>query len=578
MGAVAIRRLVCRLFSQIALNEQRTKRFLNSIGVVAVFSSVAFARQDTSSMKSMPAEFAVDSLSARFEDIYGRLPYAALSSLSYSYYEESVDISSRYDGLVDHFNTGEANFMVGNRTSYEVAGDLRNSWPNDRDRFYNIGIALRPGSSWEFAGHAEYEPYRVEYEEYEGESTTKHTSLGLSATYLSGGRMNFSEERLKQYYYFSDLLLDPDQFAFSFSPTYLSESLTGQSIGDGYSIGLPVRLTYGLSDRFAIGMNGYFDFSSGKSSLIFSNGIFSYQGNSWEVKPGFNLSYMVNDGDLLKFGIDWYYHEQNENLFDSTNDEYQGLYREERKINDRYNFAILSASWNIISTKRFLSTYDLRRLLYTGAYLCRGETINQARIDYLTDEYYSLFSESSVGSTKKILLSDSLVIGTLDFLQLELAGSLGAPLREGSFWTDQLIGGLTFHNLRFNGTELNDFDYFFGMIDNAGDYSATVNIVLSNVESDRSPRVPDLQVDFIGRFGIITELDAGFNLTYETWKYSGGSSPYENWAWGGSIRGNILDRLRLQCSLSWGKEVDYDGGPRLNWNSLNAQVSLSALF
>lgn len=539
-----------------------------SIAVVALLSSASFAQQDTTGTKSASFELRVDSLLAHFEDIYGRLPDATLSSLSYSYYEESLEISSRYDGLVDHFNSGEARFMQGNRASYEVAGGLRNSWPNDRDQFYNVDFTLRPRNTWEFSGTAEYERYVTE-------NTTKHTSLGLSVTHLSGGQTDFSEDRLKQYYYFSDLLLDPNQLEFSFSPAYRNQSANGSTDAESHDIDLPVSLSYGLSNRLTVRVDGYFYRPSGEASNTFSNGIMSLQGNDWEIKSGLSVGYLFTDDNLIKCGIEWYNNGEDEVYSDSlSGDEYQ----QETTIKDRHSFAVLSASWNTVSLRRSISIYDLRRFLYTGGYLDQGEAINQARIEYLTDDYSAIFEESSIGWTKKILLSDSLVAGTFDFLQFELAGSLGAPLREGDFWRGRLMGGFTFHNLRFAGSELNDFDYFFGKINSPGDYSAATNVVLSSMEWTQYPGEPDLQFNFIGRFGIIRGLDAGFDFAYETWKYSGGSSPYENWMWGGSIRGNILDTLRLQCSLSWKKDVDYAGGPWFDWNSMTAQISLNAIF
>ncbi len=538
------------------------------IVAAALFSSASFAQQDSAGTKSVYPGPEADSSSACFEDIYGRLPDATLSSLIYSYYEESLEISSRYDGLVDHFNSGEGGFMLGNREDYEVVGGLRNSWLDDRDQFYNVGFTLRPRNSWEFSGNAEYERYK-------DENATEHVSLGLSITHLSGGQVQFTEDRLRQYYFFSDLLLDPNQLAFSFSPAHRSQSVNGSTDAESHDIDLPVSLSYGLSDRLTAGVDGYFYRPYGEASYTFSNGISSLQGNEWEIESGLNLRYLFTDNNLFELGIEWFNNGEDNVYSDSLSGDES---RQETTIRDKYSFAVLSASWNAVSLKRSISIYDLRKSLYTGVYLNQGETINQARVEYLTDDYSSVFEESSIGWTKKILLSDSLVAGALDFLQFELAGSLGVPLRAGDVWRGRLIGGFTFHNLTFGGTELDDFDYFFGKINSPGDYSATTNVVVSNMERTQYPGEPDLQFNLIGRFGIIRGLDLGLDFVYETWKYSGESSPYENWSWGGNIRGNILDRLRLQCSLSWGKDVDYAGGPWVDWNSVTAQLCLSALF
>lgn len=511
--------------------------------------------------ESMPP----DSLSALFEDIYGRFPNAATYGLHYVHAENRSDGASAF--TFPAVNNAVANFTLGDRRSYQLSAGFRN---NALTSYYpsqavNLGLTVRPDASWQFSG-AGYYGHRG------GTSSTDYLNLSLSTDHLSGGGVEFNESTLRQYYYFSNLFLRAGQVEFSFAPTYNGMPNSENGL-ENYTINSPVSLMYGLSDRITGGVNAYFYRSSFRSPSTAPSGTVGSSGtDGWEYQLGFEISYLADNNNAVAFGVNWYNNRWTDNYLSIYSN---GYVQQQTRIDNR-SFADLSASWHLSFLDKPISVYDLRRSYYTGNYLHTGEATNGLKITYSSKSNTGNGSFPSSISFVKTTIADSLVVGLNDILEFSAKGEVLEGYSSSANWARYGLAQLTFHNLRYSGSELSDFDYFFGRINTPGDYSLTVAGSLASDESyflNEAEPNKEFQVD--GRIGIIDGLDGGIVYSYS--KYDGTFSSSSS-SWRVTARANLLKAFRVECSTLWGNNKSSAGGSTSERRGLNIQASVSALF
>jgi len=343
-----------------------------------------------------------------------------------------------------------------------------------------------------------------------------------------------------------------------------------------YTFNLPVLLSYGLSDQLTANANAYFYKTSSKFSSTMQNGAYSDQSKGWDVNAGLSLNYLFIDdfgnNNRLSVGANWFGNSFNQDDLSS----YTNGYQQETINQDKQSFTILSASWDMLVLNTSISIHDLRRSYYTGNFLHKEEVANQLQVKYSTRTDYSNSVLPSTMSNEKAAFTDSLAVGALDLLQLSIKGVLFQDNFISIGWHRYAIAQVTFHNLRFNGTELSDFDYFFGKIDNPGDYSLTLSGLLSSDNTALGSMIePNSELLLNARLGVIDGFDAGVNYGFT--KYNGSNSSSSN-SWGIALRANLLRAFRVQCTFGWGNSQFVLSDQTTKDNSLNIQATLEALF
>ncbi len=548
-------------FSERRMIPQINPIFLLSL--LVFLYSAAFCQG--TNMGNLPASSTPpeDSLSGLFEDIYGRFPNEMTAALNYVHSE--LNSATLYPEPA--LNDAIADFTAGNRKSYEVSASFQDNTNNTSypSESLNLGLSVRPNDSWQLSGIANYGHST-------GNLSNGQMSLDLSANHLSGGDIHFTENSLRQYYYFSNLFLGSNQSQFGFVPQ-LADQLNSPSGSKYYTIILPVSLRYGITDRFTGGLAAYYYRSLNQSPAIPSEGIGPSSINGWEYQLGLDLSYLADENNSVEFGL---------NLYDNSyalegSSSFSNGYFEQSSTVDKRTFAELSGSWFLSFLNSPISIYDLRRSYYTGNYLNTGEATNQLKVMYSTrDRIENTFLPTSF-SDLKTTIADSVVFGLNNIIELSMEGELGQGYSNaisGKGWARYGIAQLTLHNLRFDAPELSDFDYFFGKIDNPGDYSLTI---IGSLASDNAinfnTQIPNNGVDLVGRIGIIDGFDAGLNYSYSKSSGTAVSSSY----WGFTLRGNLMRAFRVQASTTWGNLQNYFGLP-IKTRSLSLQATINALF
>jgi hypothetical protein len=523
------------------------------LAMTLAMSYTAFAQEDTASASGTAGSR--DSTVVLFEDLYGRFPSGVMPSIGLSQnsltYDNSPGFSSDY-----RFTNGNVNVGIGDRATYQVVGGVQDMQTNNsyKGQAYNFQINLRPAEGWQLTG-------LTGYDHYGSQPQGDNYSAGLSVTHLSGGTSTFTQSRMQQYFYFSNLLPDRGQLVFSFSPTY-GWSREAGGFGNMDNVETPFSLSYGLPGDITFVANADYLRVSNSSPYYTGSGYTTLEYRNMELKGGIGLNRLFTVNTLVALNADFY------SLGNLNSGAYNTAGPLPVSINSSEIFGVVSLSVNSLFLGVPLTVYDLRRSYYTGRYLHEGEAMNQLTARFATRDITlpeQLIQPLGQYANGLFGVDERFSYGLLGFLQASLDGELtSGSKRSGSVW-------LSFHRLEFQGNELGDFDYFFGMITRPGDYSVTVGGTSSN--NDISP---SLALSAIGRFGIIKDLDISLNYSYQ--KYSGSFDRSGN-NWGFDVRGNLIGFMRLDGSVNWGT-TDYASLQYIpsRMKSLNFNLSVKTFF
>ena len=503
-----------------------TKAAAFILAVTLAVSQTAFAQQDNASVRGPGGS--QDSTSVLFEDLYGRFPAGVMPSIGLTQYATTYEYSPGYPS--DHRVTnGNVNVGIGNRATYQVTGSVQDLQSNDsyKGQAYGFRIDLRPTRGWQLTGLADYNHSA-------SQPMVDNYSTGLSITHLSGGSSEFTQSRMQQYFYFSNLLPDRGQLVFSFSPNY-NWSREAGGLGNTDNVETPFSLSYGLPGDFTFVANADYLRLSNHYLYYTASGYTTLEYRNTELKGGIGLNRLFTDNTLVTLNADLY------SLGNLTPSTYSPSGPMPVSTESNETFGVVSLSVNSLFLGVPLSVYDLRRSYYTGRYLHEGEAMNQLAARFATRDITlpeQLIQPLGEYTNGLFGVDERFSYGLLGFLQANLEGELTShSKRSGSVW-------LSFHRLEFQGNELSDFDYFFGMITRPGDYSVTVGGTSSNNDN-----YPSLALSATARFGIIKDLDISLNYSYQ--KYSGTFDRSGN-NWGFDVRGNLMGFMRLDGSVNWG--------------------------
>ena len=530
-------------------NAQWVSEMVAGLAITVAFSCAASAQSLNRQSNSSAAMS--DSTTVLFEDVYGRFPNGVMPSLSVAHY----DIS--YQGGIAPMNpsytNGGVGFTLGNRKTYELTGNFQNfgQTGSTPSQSYDLGFNSRPIAGWQFGGTAFLQ-------RSPGMALTDQYYLGLTVLNLSSGEVSFSQSRLQQYYYFSDLLPDAGQTVFSFSPTYSDSKL---SSGNNNTIEAPFTFSYGLPSRFTLVAEA--NFSQHKNSYPYKDVYTTQTMNNLngEFTAGAGLKRMFGNSTLASFNADYYSLENQTPHFNGTTGAY------ENGASQKQTFAVLSIGLNNLFLNTPLSVYDVRRSYYLGHYLHKDEASNSLTVRYATQDIMmteTLIQPLVPFNFSRFGVDDKFNYGILGMLELNAEGALlQHSSRYGSI-------GLTLHNLNFNGAELSDFDYFFGMINRPGDYTLSVDFSSSNIDY-----TPSTQISTDVRYGIIRDMDVSLNYSYQKFNSSNSTFGQSGNSWGFQLRGNLFGFMRAQGSIDWGR-TDYSvNGPvitRINQVQYNLTI------
>lgn len=487
---------------------------------------VASFAQDNSNRSDVTST-TTDSTTVLFEDVYGRFPAGVMPSVSLMHHRFSIEMGGT-SSTEDKLTNSGFNFNLGDRKSYKVTGSFQNSnytgFPSTQN--YNLGFYSRPVTGWQFGGTATLVGNS-------SHSSDNSFAFGLSAMNLSGGLSHLGESRLQQYFYLSNLLPTTGQLILSFSPYYVRSNASSSKSN---TTEIPVSISYGLPSDFAVGAGvGYIRYRDDYSNPTIS-GTQNLQLGNTETRAEANINRLFGDKTLVEFDAGYY-------SLENLNPYYSG--ESESSVEATQNFAVLSLSLDNLFLNTPVSVLDLRRSYYLGNYLHDGEAKNSLTIRYSTQDIRlseTLIQPLLPVSQERLGIDDKFSFGLLDVLQADLEGALLQHSRRyGSV-------GFTLHRLHFNGPELNDFDYFFGMITRPGNYTASVDASFSNLDF-----APSFGVSASLKYGIIKDLDVALDYSYQ--KYNESYSQSAN-NFGAEVRGNLFGFVRAEGSVNWGM-TDY---------------------
>lgn len=551
-------RVVC---NSISLEKRHGRELCLYIafGFIVLTCPGAFGQENLSSGSSSQVQSRSDSLTALFEDIYGRFPAGIMPSASLTHNESSFDYTGG-SSFSYYMNTGGLDLNLGNRKSYQFTADLQDV-TMDRStpqQLIRVGLSLRPIDGWQFAG-------TTLLNKNTGQAITDEYSAGVSVTHLSGGIARFSESRMRQYFYFSNLLPDRGQLIVSFRPSYYSRNITAYD--QRYSrVETPFAMSYGLPANFILGVNADFLQYRFDYPRTLQTGTMRSTNRTSEATAGLGLSRLLDFGTLLEFEGDFYSLEEMNHDFDPLT----GL--PVSVPTAREDFSVFSITVSSLFTHKQVSVYDLRRSYYLGNYLNAGDKMNRLRVRYATKDINlpeGLMSPLVPYGGPKFGVDDRFSLGMTSFLQVNLEGALfEQSVRYGSM-------ELSLHSLKFDGAELTDYDYFFGMITRPGQYTSTIGAAFTNEDY-----LPAVTLSAEIRYGIMKDMDIALNYSYKDFDNLSGQAGSN---WGFDLRGNLLGFIRLEGAAGWGSFDFTPAVPAIGYypeslKTLNFNVTVKTFF